>query len=95
MSAPRLPQKLKKTAVIDFVELTLLLGEDEPHLKISFRRREELKVRGWFQLIVTALLDCDYPETKTCQNASADLVVAKLETQLNCTVSSRKSCKQH
>ena len=57
MSAPRLPQKfvkgdgnpmqtLKKIAVVDFVELTLLLGEDEPHLKIYFRRREELKVRG-------------------------------------------------
>ena len=57
MSAPRLPQKfvkgdgnpmqtLKKIAVVDFVELTLLLGEDEPHLKIYFRRREELKVQG-------------------------------------------------
>jgi len=35
----------KKTAVVDFVELTLLLGEDKPHLKIYFGRREELKVR--------------------------------------------------
>ena len=36
----------KKIAVVDFVELTLLVGEDEPHLKIYFRRREELKVQG-------------------------------------------------
>ena len=36
----------KKTAVVDFVELTVLLGEDEPHLKIYFRCQEELKVRG-------------------------------------------------
>ena len=36
----------KKTAVVDFVELALLLGDYEPHLKIYFRRREELKVRG-------------------------------------------------
>ena len=37
----------KKTVVVDFVESNLLLGEDEPHLKIYFRRRrEELKVRG-------------------------------------------------
>ena len=58
MSAPRLPQKfvkvgrkpnvnVKKIAVLDFVELTFLQGEDQPHLKIYFRRREELKVRGW------------------------------------------------
>ena len=34
-------QTLKtKIAVIDFVELTLLLGEDESHLKIYFRRWE-------------------------------------------------------
>ena len=57
MSAPRLPQKFvkgdgnpmqtlkKKIADVDFVELTLLLGEDESHLKIYFRRRE---VQGWF-----------------------------------------------
>ena len=37
---------LKKIAVLDFVELTFLQGEDQPHLKIYFRRREELKVRG-------------------------------------------------
>ena len=58
MSAPRLPQKFvkvgrkpnvnfKKIAVLDFVELTFLRGEDQPHMKIYFRRREELKVRGW------------------------------------------------
>ena len=58
MSAPRLPQKfvkvgrkpnvngVKKIAVLDFVELTFLQGEDQPHMKIHFRRREELKVRG-------------------------------------------------
>ena len=38
---------VKKIAVLDFVELTFLQGEDQPHLKIYFRRREELKVRGW------------------------------------------------
>ena len=37
---------VKKIAVLDFVELTFLQGEDQPHLKIYFRRREELKVRG-------------------------------------------------
>ena len=37
---------VKKVAVLDFVELTFLQGEDQPHLKIYFRRREELKVRG-------------------------------------------------
>ena len=58
MSAPRLPQKfvkvgrkpnvnVKKIAVLDFVELTFLQGEDQPHMKIYFRRPEELKVRGW------------------------------------------------
>ena len=58
MSAPRLPQKfvkvgrkpnvnVKKIAVLDFVELTFLQEEDQPHMKIYFRRREELKVRGW------------------------------------------------
>ena len=31
---------------VDFLELNLLLGEDEPHLKIYFCCREELKVRG-------------------------------------------------
>ena len=36
----------KKIAVLDFVELTFVQGEDQPHLKIYFRRREELKVRG-------------------------------------------------
>ena len=57
MSAPRLPQKfvnvgrkpnvnVKKIAVLDFVELTFLQGEDKPYLKIYFRCREELKVRG-------------------------------------------------
>ena len=57
MSAPRLPQKfvkvgrkanvkVKKIAVVDFVELIFLLEEDQPHLKIYFRRREKLKVRG-------------------------------------------------
>ena len=57
MSAPRLPQKFvkvgrkpnvkfKKIVVVDFVELIFLLGEAQPHLKIYFRRREELKVRG-------------------------------------------------
>ena len=39
-------QTLKKIAVVDFVELTLLLGEDEPRLKINFHHRVELKVRG-------------------------------------------------
>ena len=29
-------KKKKKTAVVDFVELTLLLGEDEAHLKFIF-----------------------------------------------------------
>ena len=58
MSAPRLPQKfvkvgrkpnvnVKKIAVLDFLELTFLQGEDQPHMKIYFRRPEELKVRGW------------------------------------------------
>ena len=37
---------VKKIAVLDFVELTFLQGEDQPHLKIYFRRWEELKVRG-------------------------------------------------
>ena len=37
---------VKKIAVLDFVELTFLQGEDQPHLKIYFRRREELKVLG-------------------------------------------------
>ena len=37
----------KQTAVVDFEELTLLLGEDDPHLKIYFRRREDLKMRGF------------------------------------------------
>ena len=37
---------VKKIAVLDFVELTFLQGEDQPHLKIYFQRREELKVRG-------------------------------------------------
>ena len=57
MSAPRLPQKFvkvgrkpnvkfKKIVVVDFVELIFLLGEAQPQLKIYFRRREELKVRG-------------------------------------------------
>ena len=57
MSAPRLPQKfvkvgrkpnvkVKKIAVVDFVELIFPLEEDQPHLKIYFRRREKLKVRG-------------------------------------------------
>ena len=57
MSAPRLLQKfvkvgrksnvkVKKIAVVDFVELIFLLEEDQPHLKIYFRRREKLKVRG-------------------------------------------------
>ena len=57
MSAPRLPQKfvkvgrkpnvkVRKIAVVDFVELIFLLEEDQPHLKIYFRRREKLKVRG-------------------------------------------------
>ena len=38
----------KKTTVKDFVEITLLLGEDEPHLKniIYFRHQKELNVRG-------------------------------------------------
>ena len=47
MFAPRLPQKLvklgrkpnvnvKKIAVVDFVDLTFLLGENQPHLKINF-----------------------------------------------------------
>ena len=37
-----------------------------------------------------SVLGCYYkPETKTCENGSADLVVAKSETQLICTVSSR------
>ena len=36
----------KKIAVEEFVELTLLLGEDEPRLKINFRHRVEVKVRG-------------------------------------------------
>ena len=36
----------KKIAVEEFVELTLLLGEDEPCLKINFCHRVELKVRG-------------------------------------------------
>ena len=72
------------------MELTSFLGEDECHLKIYFCCRAELKLRGWFWLIVAALLGCYYkPETKTCHNGSADLVVAKSETQLNCTVSSR------
>ena len=43
---PNVNVKKKKTAVVDFVELTLLLGEDEAHLKIYFRPWEELKVRG-------------------------------------------------
>ena len=30
------------------MEITLLQGKDEPHLKIYFRRQEELKVRGLF-----------------------------------------------
>ena len=37
---------VKKTLVVDFVEVTLLLGKDEAHLKVYFRPREELKVRG-------------------------------------------------
>ena len=37
---------VKKIAVLHFVELTFLQGEDQPHLKIYSRRREELKVRG-------------------------------------------------
>ena len=36
----------KKIAVEEFVELTLLLGEDEPRLKINFCHRVELKVQG-------------------------------------------------
>ena len=59
MFAPRLPQKfvkvgrkpnvnVKKIAVVDFVDLTFLLGENQPHVKINFRRREKLNVRGWF-----------------------------------------------
>ena len=47
MFAPRLPQKLvkvgrkpnvnvKKIAVVDFVDLTFLLGENQLHLKINF-----------------------------------------------------------
>ena len=43
---PNVNVQKKQTAVVDFVELTLHLGEDEPHLKIYFRRREELKVWG-------------------------------------------------
>ena len=35
-----------KTAVLDSVALTSLVGEDEPHLKIYFRRRQKLKVQG-------------------------------------------------
>ena len=57
ISGPQLPQKFvkgdgnrmltfKKIAVEEFVELTLLLGEDEPCLKINFCHRVELKVRG-------------------------------------------------
>ena len=37
---------VKKIAVLDFVELTFLQGEDQPYLKIYFRRREELKGAG-------------------------------------------------
>ena len=36
----------KKIAVEELVELALLLGEDEPRLKINFRHRVDLKVRG-------------------------------------------------
>ena len=83
-------QTFKITEIVDFVELTSFLWKDESHLKTYFRRWAELKVRGWFWLIVAALLGCHYkPETKTCQNRSADLVVSKSETQLNCTVPSR------
>ena len=33
---------IQNTAVVDFVELTLLLAGGEPHLKIYFRCHEEL-----------------------------------------------------
>ena len=42
-----LKKQKKQTAVVDFEELTLFLGEDDPHLKIYFRRREDLKMRGF------------------------------------------------
>ena len=101
MFAPRLPQKLvkvgrkpnvnvKKIAVVDFVDLTFLLGENQPHLKINFRRRGKVESAGLILAHCCGSIGLRLTRNETCQNGSADLVLAKLETQLNCTVSSRK-----
>ena len=80
-------QTLKKNRNFRFCGVNFISVEGRVSFENFFAVGQSWKVRGWFWLIVAALLGCHYKpdqETKTCQNRSA-----KSETHLNCTVSLR------